>query len=687
MKPIKRAPTGTLRRRSLHPGHFAFMRSLVLGVDLNEAWDRYLRLEGGAGDLRVVRSTVQWIRDEFAAAAQRLHRPGTARLVLLDVSQIPQPWADQPTLEAFAQERGLEGFSQAEQIEAYKQAFGSQGATNERDRRLAARRKRLQDKQLEALAWLEGLVAQQPQLGDGVGAWLHPSIADHLHGADIVTLAQLIDRINGLGQRWWVSVPAIGPVKAGRVEEWLRDQEDVLGAKLGAHVAMPRSKVFAHELAQVVQPATAIRPIEKFVVPSALDGRAGLYRLPQSQCLLKASNDLEAIFAWLRSKQALTPEQKASVRSRRKQRSLGVEQGTDWLQTLSHTQRAYRKEAERFLLWAILQKGKALSSMTHEDCVECRDFLADPQPRSRWCGTRSRERWSPLWRPFEGPLSPTAQRYTLTVLRNLYGFLNSQNYLAGNPWASVSVPRVSTPSMNAGRSFTLSQWEFIQGQMDRLPPSSANDRLRFVLRLAYDTGLRLSELVAAKVDDLRWVVYPPEPGESATEAEVAGWVLSVVGKGGRLREVPVSEAVSVELSAYLAKRGLDSELDGQANRGAFLLGRSCDIEERMPGLSALQGADHPTQGISARTIYGQVKAFFESCSEAMRGLGDSKASERFAAASTHWLRHSHASHSIAKGVPIEMAQANLGHASLSTTTVYVTTESRRRMKAMGKFWG
>jgi hypothetical protein len=33
-----------------------------------------------------------------------------------------------------------------------------------------------------------------------------------------------------------------------------------------------------------------------------------------------------------------------------------------------------------------------------------------------------------------------------------------------------------------------------------------------------------------------------------------------------------------------------------------------------------------------------------------------------------------------------MAQANLGHASLSTTTVYVTTESRRRMKAMGKFW-
>ena len=63
-----------------------------------------------------------------------------------------------------------------------------------------------------------------------------------------------------------------------------------------------------------------------------------------------------------------------------------MEQGLDWLQTLSHTQRAYRKEAERFLLWAIVHKGKALSSMNNEDCIEYREFLADPKPRSRWCG-------------------------------------------------------------------------------------------------------------------------------------------------------------------------------------------------------------------------------------------------------------------------------------------------------------
>ena len=75
------------------------------------------------------------------------------------------------------------------------------------------------------------------------------------------------------------------------------------------------------------------------------------------------------------------------------------------------------------------------------------------------------------------------------------------------------------------------------------------------------------------------------------------------------------------------------------------------------------------------------------CADVLRGRGDAKGAERFAKASTHWMRHSHASHAIAGGMPIEIAQQNLGHASLATTTVYVTTEKRRRMKAVQSFWG
>jgi len=70
----------------------------------------------------------------------------------------------------------------------------------------------------------------------------------------------------------------------------------------------------------------------------------------------------------------------------------------------------------------------------------------------------------------------------------------------------------------------------------------------------------------------------------------------------------------------------------------------------------------------------------------LRSRGDLRGAERFERASTHWLRHTHASHSIAAGLPVEIAQQNLGHASLATTTVYVTTEKKRRMRAMQDFW-
>ncbi|HRO60411.1 MAG TPA: tyrosine-type recombinase/integrase, partial [Burkholderiaceae bacterium] len=446
--------------------------------------------------------------------------------------------------------------------------------------------------------------------------------------------------------------------------------------------------LFAHELRAIVAPATEIRPLEKFVVPAELDGSQGLYRRPQPQCLLAARNDYEAILAWLRSKQGLTPEQRATLKARRRVRpvpggDVGFEQPLDWLQSLSNTQRAYRKEAERFLLWAIVDRGKALSSMTNEDCIAYREFLADPQPASRWCGERARERWSPLWRPFEGPLSSGAQRQAIAILKNLYGFLVDQNYLMGNPWSAVGVPTSPGPKVNAGRSFTVAQWGFIEAEIRKLPESSASARLAFALHLLYATGLRLSEVVAAIVDDLRWVEYPADVSD---DEPIEGWMLRVVGKGQKVREVPVPTEVVDELTAYLTARGLVPKVEDVGNQGVFLLGQASDVAARAPGLAARVQAD-PREGVAASTFYNQVKAFFAGCAEVMRGEGDAKGADRFAKASTHWLRHSHASHAIAAGMPIEIVQQNLGHASLATTTVYVTTESKRRMRAVRAFWG
>lgn len=679
-RPVRKpVSVSAARQRKLHVGHFAFMRSVVQGLDPRESWERYFRVEGEVTDQRVVRSTIAWIREEFAAAAKREDRFGTARLVRIDATRIADPSMDLPSLEAFAEARGLEDEREADQIAAYEAEFGRATQRLKRRARLIAR-------QLEALRWLETQIAQAPKPGDSVAAWLNPALAGHLEAADIFTLAQLVERINGVGRRWYAGIKAMGEAKAQRIVEWLHEIANghpaIPELMLGRHVALPRRQLFAHELQAVVSPATDIRPLEKFIVPAELDGSQGLYRRPQAQCLLKATNDYQAILAWLRSKQGLSPEQKAQLKARRRQRDTGVELGMDWLQALSHTQRAYRKEAERFLLWAITHKGKALSSMSNEDCIEYRDFLADPQPRTRWCGDRARERWSPLWRPFEGPLSASAQRHAVTILKNLYGFLVDQNYLMGNPWSAVSVPKSSTPKVNAGRSFSVAQWRFIEGQLEQLPESSTNERLRFGLHLLYATGLRLSEVVAATVDDLQWVDFP---ADATDDQPIQGWLLRVVGKGQKEREVPVPGDLVGELARYLVSRGLDADPENIGNQGAHLLGKASDLATQAPGLDTGQTLD-PREGIAATTFYDQVKRFFEDCAGVLRRQGDPKGAERFHKASTHWMRHSHASHAIAGGMPIEIAQQNLGHASLATTTVYVTTEKRRRMKAVEAFW-
>ena len=113
-------PASAARKRKLHVGHFAFMRSVVQGLDPRESWERYFRVEGEATDQRTVRATIAWIRAEFAAAAKRQDRFGTARLVRIDATRIADPSLQLPSLEVFAEAHGLEDERQAEQIAAYE---------------------------------------------------------------------------------------------------------------------------------------------------------------------------------------------------------------------------------------------------------------------------------------------------------------------------------------------------------------------------------------------------------------------------------------------------------------------------------------------------------------------------------------------------------------------------------------
>ena len=82
--PRSLTPVSAARQRKLHVGHFAFMCSVVQGLDPRESWERYFRVEGEATDQRTVRDTIAWIRDEFAARCEargpvRHRAPGSHR--------------------------------------------------------------------------------------------------------------------------------------------------------------------------------------------------------------------------------------------------------------------------------------------------------------------------------------------------------------------------------------------------------------------------------------------------------------------------------------------------------------------------------------------------------------------------------------------------------------------------------
>ena len=241
--------------------------------------------------------------------------------------------------------------------------------------------------------------------------------------------------------------------------------------------------------------------------------------------------------------------------------------------------------------------------------------------------------------------------------------------MVGNPFAAVTLPAGPERVLGSGRALTFAQWDHIDSLLQGHGDTEVQRRLRRGMRWLYATGLRLAEITAAKCEDLDQVDYRTDDGALA-----AGWLLSVTGKGGRSRQVPVPAKLVEELGDEMARHGFERQVGAASNKGIHVLARF-ESEPKQPA------------SWSASGLYRAVKAFLTSASN---GLFEPDA-EQLVRASTHWLRHTHASHALQgregrRGVPLQVVQNNLGHMSIGTTSVYLTTEREMRMKAMRRFW-
>ncbi|WP_431273196.1 phage integrase family protein [Variovorax ureilyticus] len=462
----------------------------------------------------------------------------------------------------------------------------------------------------DAIEILRSLPMPAPLVTDPISRWLPARAARAITACGIKTLADLTVRVPHR-RRWWTSVPGLGARSASQIE-----------AFFAAH-----SQLTEQARVLVVVPRSETLPWERFVAPTEVDGSRGVFRAPQATCTLSAKNDYEAVQTWLE------------------------------LQESAATQRAYRKEAERLMLWAILERGKALSSLTTEDAIAYRAFLRRPTPRDRWVGP-ARPRTSPEWRPFQGALSARSVAYALSVLAALYRWLIEQRYLLANPFAGVKVKGAQRGvAFDSSRVFTEHEWSLIRSSADGIEwiggwSEEGAQRLRFVLDFWYATGLRPSEMVGARL------------GNIEQDAQDDLW-LNVVGKGSKHGKVALPLLARGALDRYLAQRRLPVTRSRWNPRTVLVAGLAED-----------------GGGITAARLWAIMRRFFLQAARSLREVSPSTAG-KLERATPHWMRHTHATHALARGVELTTVRDNLRHASVATTSVYLHTDEVKRARQIG----
>lgn len=630
----KSEPNGVARKIGRH--HVAFFRAYLLGIDIGAMADLYL--ETGM-DLRRARSTLVWVRDTLRQASLRRGKHRNAHLLKLRLIQPGEntQQTEFPSLNAFREDFDPDNFyTEKELVAAYLEAHPDAADTKRQ------KRQRLLDRQLEALKWIEHLIATEPVREDWVAAWFDEAIARRLILAKLPTIGHLQDCIAEHGYRWWLYVPRLGEKGAARIVAWLRGYETSLGA-LPVHSLAPLRSLPVGVLAQTRSQSTNIAPLENFVTPSELDGSIGSNRHSLGTPRIGATNDHQALISWLATKSG-NP----------------------------NTHRAYQKEAERILLWAILERGKALSDLTVDDCAAYRDWLsmigrtkeADWSFRvaqTHWLGNKGAARHKQNWRPFDGALSEKSIRHALTIVSNLFEWLVRVQYCAFNPWSAVSKATVkpnsdSTPDVEFMRAFSVGQWKYLLEYLDSLPDDKHLARLRFVLPFAYATGLRISELVDATVG--RIYTMPLVDGVGMR------WMLKVFGKGGKWRAVPLSTEVICAMQIYFAHRVLNQDITLNA--------------ADTPLIASETGESAVTTSALAKSLRG----FYNDVAQALHAQGKHVEARAFEHATAHWLRHTCGSHLALSGVPLNIIQRLLGHASLQTTSIYTDSSDENLWRAV-----
>lgn len=224
---------------------------------------------------------------------------------------------------------------------------------------------------------------------------------------------------------------------------------------------------------------------------------------------------------------------------------------------------------------------------------------------------------------------PRTVNRKIACLRSYYKFLLRTGVISKNPMLRITSPKVgkklpdfvSEDSLNG----LLNSFEF--------PDTVAGRRDQLILEMLYGTGIRLSELLGIRHDDL----------------SLAARTVRVTGKGNKQRIVPLNPTLVQVLERYIALKQQEFGSSDNA-RGVLLV-----TDKQEP--------------LYEKFVYRTVKHYLGQITTA--------ASQQH----PHALRHSFATHLLGKGADLNAIKELLGHANLAATQVY-THLSIDKLKAV-----
>jgi len=274
----------------------------------------------------------------------------------------------------------------------------------------------------------------------------------------------------------------------------------------------------------------------------------------------------------------------------------------------ANTLEAYGRDVDQFLSFLAGHAGGAVTLATLKDLrgADIRAFMA--QRRTESLGSRSLARM-------------------LSALKSFFRFLEREGVLASEALNVIRTPKLPKSLPKALTVMEARQTISATEGMEDRPWVAARDMA--VLSLCYGAGLRIAEALALTGSDL--------------EARS----LRVTGKGGKVRLVPLIDAVRKSVELYVSLCPFKPYPSDPLFRGV----RGGVLSPRLIQLRVVQ----------LRSALGLPPS-----------------------ATPHALRHSFATHLLGRGGDLRAIQELLGHASLSTTQIYTAVDTDRLLESYRK---